>query len=432
LKIFNYQFSIEAELMTSSPSPAEKPRMDVNARELASISVHSRLLKSALRYYKVIVYGISMLLTALSLPAQDLPRFQEKVITKEVKFGYQLIAADLNGDGKKDLIAIDERATEVAWFENPTWERHVLVMNVPRPLNAACCDIDGDGIPEIVLAYRFETSPEKSVGNVVVLTHGKDVHQPWTAREIDRVPTAHRVRWIDPEGNGLKVLLLGPMVGQRFPPVEGDSVPIYLYRPGTWTRETISTEPRGVLHAINPVSWDGSARQQLLAASYAGLQRLELAQGKWAATLLTPGDPRPWPLCGSSEVRLARLGSQRIMVAIEPWHGNQVVVYLPQDQQWKRVVIEDKMENGHALAVGDLNGDGRDEIVSGFRGKGFQLSIYQAVDSAGEHWHKTVLDDGGIAAADCVIEDFNGDGKPDIACIGASTGNVKIYENLGK
>jgi hypothetical protein len=108
------------------------------------------------------------------------------------------------------------------------------------------------------------------------------------------------------------------------------------------------------------------------------------------------------------------------------------VVYLPEGQQWKRVVIEDKMENGHALAVADLNGDGRDEVVSGFRGKGFQLSIYQAVDLTGEHWQKTVLDDGGIAAADCVIEDFNGDGKPDIACIGASTGNLKIYENLGK
>lgn len=373
-----------------------------------------------------------MLLAGTHSPAQDLPRFRSEVISTEIKFGYQLVAADLNKDGKKDLIAIDERATEVAWFENPGWQRHVLATNVPRPLNAACYDIDGDGIPEVVLAYRFETSPEKSVGNVALLTHGEDVRQPWTPREIDRVPTAHRVRWIDPDGSGKKVLLLGPMVGQRFPPVEGDSVPIYLYHPGTWTRETISTEPRGVLHAINPVDWDGGPRQQLLAASYAGLQRLEFSGGKWAATLLTPGDPRPWPLCGSSEVRLGHLGHKRILVAIEPWHGNQVVVYLPQESEWKRVVIEDKMENGHALAVGDLNGDGRDEIVAGFRGKGFQLSIYQATDATGERWHKTVLDDGGIAGADCVIEDFDGDGKPDIACIGASTGNLKLYHNLGR
>ncbi len=367
-----------------------------------------------------------------SLRAQTLPRFREQLISKDIKLGYQLVVADLNGDGKKDLLAIDEQASEVAWFENPGWQRHVLATNVPRPLNAACYDIDGDGIPEVVLAYRFEPSPERSVGNVAVFTHGKDVRQPWSARQVDRVPTAHRVRWLDPHGNGRKVLVLGPMVGRRFPPVEGDPVPIYLYRPGTWERETISTEPRGVLHAINPVDWDGSGREALLTASYAGLHRLELVEDKWVATLLTPGDTRPWPLCGSSEVRLGHLGPRRILVAIEPWHGNQVVVYIPDGELWKRVVLEDKMENGHALAVGDLDGDGRDEIVCGFRGKGCQLSVYQATDTRGERWQKTVLDDGGMAGADCAIGDFTGDGRADIVCIGASTGNLKLYKNLGK
>src|SRR5215510_4970048 len=118
-----------------------------------------------LRWGRGVAYaGLVLLNPQVSPLAQELPRFREKLITVEVKFGYQLVAADLNGDGKKDLIAIDERATEVAWFENPTWERHVLATNVPRPLNAACHDRGGDGIPEIILAYRFETSPEKSVG----------------------------------------------------------------------------------------------------------------------------------------------------------------------------------------------------------------------------------------------------------------------------
>jgi hypothetical protein len=374
------------------------------------------------------------LCTTVSLSAQELPRFREHVLADELKFGYQLVVADLNRDGRLDVIAVDEFATELAWYENqhPSWHRHVMAVNVPRPLNADCHDVDGDGSPEVVLAYRFESSPKRSVGNVVLLKSGQDTRQPWVPREIDRVPTAHRVRWIDPNGDGKKVLLVAPMVGQRYPPEFDDTVPIYLYRPAEWKRETLSTQPRGILHAINPVNWDGDGRQQVLAASHLGLQRLEFREGKWGTTEISPGDPRTFPQCGSSEVRLGHIGKNRFLAAIEPWHGNQLVIYVPDKGAWERIVLDDTMSNGHALAAGDLNGDGRDEIVSGFRGKGFKLSVFQTTDASGERWNKTVLDDGGIAAADCAIADFTGDNQPDILAIGASTHNLKLYENLGK
>jgi hypothetical protein len=52
---------------------------------------------------------------------------------------------------------------------------------------------------------------------------------------------------------------------------------------------------------------------------------------------------------------------------------------------------------------------------------------FTADDAGGTHWTKHVLDAGGIAAADCKIADFAGDGRAAIACAGASTGNVKLY-----
>ncbi|MBI4877361.1 MAG: VCBS repeat-containing protein [Acidobacteria bacterium] len=360
------------------------------------------------------------------------PRFREHTIGANLKFGYQLAAADLNGDGKTDLIAVDERATELAWYENPGWQRHVIAADVPRTINVDCADSDGDGALEIAILYRFESRPEKSEGIVSLLSRDGDPRRPWKAREIDRVPTAHRVRWAYPEGSRRPVMVMAPMVGLKAEPPDYQApVPMYLYRPGVWKRELISDRLRGVLHSIYPVDWDGDGRQELLTASFLGLRLFRLApDGAWSSSPIAQGAPDPCPKCGSSEVVLGRLGQRRFLAAIEPWHGDQVAIYRERRDIWLRKVIDDSFQNGHALAAGDLDHDGRDEVVAGYRGKGFQLYYYRALDPAGERWQRQTLDAGGIAAADCKIRDLNGDGRPDVVCIGASTGNVKWYENL--
>jgi hypothetical protein len=214
------------------------------------------------------------------------------------------------------------------------------------------------------------------------------------------------------------------MIGLKAtPPEYADNVPVYLYRPGEWKRELFTDLPRGILHSITPVHWQGRG-EQLMTADFLGIR--VFLRGK--PVEIAKGDTRECPQCGSSEIKIGHLGKRRFIAAIEPWHGNQVVVYTEEKRAWKRHVLEDAMINGHALAVGDLNGDGRDEIVAGFRGKGFQLYIFTADDETGARWTRHTLDPGGIAAADCKIADFYGDGRPAIACSGASTANVKIYQ----
>lgn len=359
-----------------------------------------------------------MLLAAV--PA--LPDFKAQTVSSTLKFGYQMVVADLNRDGRPDLIVVEERGDELAWFENPTWTRHVLARGVPRTINLEVWDWDRDGRPDIAMAHNFETNPEKSLGNVLLLQTAGDPRELWTKTEIDRVPTAHRLRSIDPKGDGKRLLLVAPLVGLKArAPAYDDAAPVYVYMPGEWKRQSLTAEPYGVLHSIAPVRWQGRG-EQLLAASFRGLELYR--PGKpWKRSAIAKGDERPCPQCGSSEVKMGFLGKKRFLAAIEPWHGNQVVVYL----DGKRTVIDDTMINGHALAVGDLNGDGRDEIVAGFRGKDFRVSIFHHDGAA---WQRSLLDDS-VAAADCKIADLNGDGRPDIACSGASSGNARVYFNQG-
>ena len=347
--------------------------------------------------------------------------FQPKDVVTGLKMGYQLVVADLNRDGKKDLIVIDERSTELAWYENPTWTRHVLATDVPRTINVDFADLNGDGIPEMALAHNFESTYERSIGTVLLMQAGSDVRQPWTRKEIDKVPTAHRVRWMRTRKNGPLTLIVAPLEGRG-----RRAVLIYAYEPRAWQRRVICADLTGVLHSIAPVDWNrGDHVQRLLTASFDGISLLEPRdKGLWKRQVIATGDPRPCPECGSSEIKMGWLGKQRFLAAIEPWHGNQVVVYEPDGKKWERKVLDKDMVNGHALAVGDLDGDGNDEIVSGFRGKGFRVTVFRHGRSG---WEPEVIDTGGVAAADCKIEDTNGDGRREILCSGASTGNVRIF-----
>src|SRR5512138_1567747 len=187
---------------------------------------------------------IAILLAALaSAYAADGPlasRFREHVIATDLKLGYQMSVADVNGDGKPDVIAVDERGTELAWYQNPSWSRHVIAADVPRTINVDSADIDGDGIPEIAILYRFESRPDKSVGIVALLRHDGAVTRPWTMRETDHVPTAHRVRWADIDGSGRRAIIMGPMVGPgNETPDASIAVPVYVYRAPQWKRELL-------------------------------------------------------------------------------------------------------------------------------------------------------------------------------------------------
>jgi len=371
-----------------------------------------------------------LFLIAAGLLAAPPVRFAEHIVATGLTGGYQVVAVDLNHDGKLDLIALASGMTELVWFENPGWQRHVIAQNLSGMINLAAGDPDSAGIPEIALAYGFSMNAKKSAGIVALLHHAGDPRAPWTLREIDRLPASHRLRWADIDGSGQKVLINQPLTASTVEhPEDHAHTPLVYYRPGEWKRRIISEQDEGVVHGIYPIDWDGDGRDAILTASFVGIHLYKLARdGQWTRTEISKGDPAPWPKCGSSDVAVGRLGKQRFLAAIEPWHGNQVAIYTERAGEWQRHVIDDTLADGHTIWTVDLNGDGRDEVVAGYRGKG--VNIYYAADAQGTKWSRTVLDST-IAAAACAIADLNGDGRPDIACIGSSTANLKWYENLG-
>src|SRR5262249_38404503 len=93
-------------------------------------------------------------------------QFQEHVVEPKIPGGYSVMLVDMNHDGKPDIIGLTQRITELAWYENPTWQRHVLVKDMQGLVNMAAADIDGDGIPELGIETGFSMIAAKSEGLV--------------------------------------------------------------------------------------------------------------------------------------------------------------------------------------------------------------------------------------------------------------------------
>ena len=363
------------------------------------------------------------------LAAGEPARFAEHVIATDLKGGYQVVPLDVNRDGRLDLIGLASGMSELVWFENPGWQRRVMARGLSRMINLAACSSDAEGYPEIVVAHAFSSQASDSLGIVSLLRRRGDPRELWSVTEIDRLPTSHRLRCAAIDGSGNKVAVNAPLTGAKAQrPDYRDKVPLVYYVPGEWKRRLIGDENEGVMHGISVYDWNGDGRDDILTASFVGIHVYSFgAGGRWTRTEIAKGNPAPWPESGASDVAVGHLGKLRFLASIEPWHGHEVVVY----REGRRTVIDGSLVEGHTVAAADLNGDERDEIIAGYRGRGRSVYIYYAQDGEGDPWSRTVLDNGGIAAAACAVVDLNDDGRPDIACIGSATANLKWYENLG-
>lgn len=364
--------------------------------------------------------------------------FERIVLDTSFYKGYQIKSADINGDKKPDLIAVSDRLPEVVWFESPNWEKHIICNQTSRNIDIAPYDIDGDGDIDVALACRFN-SQESTKGGYIYWLENEGKPTDWKKHFINSIPTSHRIRWVDIKGNGTKVLVNLPLLG--FGATEPNyNVPlkfVYYTIPPNPQKDkwpiTVIDSTLHMAHGITITRWDDDLKEDIITASFEGLTLYRPTGSGWEKSTLTKGnDGTTSTYTGSSEVSVGKLGSyqKKFLATIEPWHGNEVVVYTQNDNKdWVRNVIDTTYDNGHAIQCFDLNYDGYDEIIAGHRGKDYNLYVYYYLPEQGK-WERTDLDKGGMSAAGVKVFDANLDGIPDIASCGSFTENVVLYQGV--
>lgn len=363
-------------------------------------------------------------------PPAGLPKFEAQVIDEAVEIGYGLAIGDVDGDGKPDVLLCDKR--EISWFRNPDWSEHSIVKNLSLRDHVclAAADLDGDGRVEIAAGAQWNpgaTTDKAQSGAVFYLERPESGEGPWKPVPLYHDPTTHRMRWVpSPAGHELVVLPLHGIGNKDGAGAETVKVRRYRVDPAkagdaeAWSHEVLGT----AMHVTHNLD----VRDGYLYIGGAEGIRREKAGADESTVLVTSENSTP-PTRGVGEIAKGA----DFIAAIEPFHGNDLVVYREAGEgKWSRTLLTDSLNQGHAVAVADFNADGREDVVVGWRNPDAEghvgVKIFFQKEDGGWYPPFWVARDA-MATEDLKVADLDGDGRLDIVASGRSSKNLVIYWN---
>ena len=295
--------------------------------------------------------------------------------------------ADINGDGKPEIVTIDNINGSILWFEydgDPrdvaSWSQHYICHEgLPGAYDVAVADYDGDGELEVVASSWIK-------GNKFAYFDRQDGE--WVMSIIDEnVNDTRMVSAVDVNGNGRPDLVGTATLDDMFVWYENPGDPSN--RP--WKRHIIDTAPRP--HHGHPVDMDGDGGVDLVMA-IRGDTSEKLA-------LETPGSQIAW---------------------YEQTAGGG----------WTKHVIAEEFHQASEAVAADIDGDGQMEVVATAWGLEGRVAIFKHRGDPRGPWDMQILKSPWSKVAQPIIVDLDGDGRLDIVvCAERGSNELRWWRNLG-
>jgi len=359
--------------------------------------------------------------------------------------------ADLNNDGRLDIIAAEY------WYEAPGWTKHPLrtiqrASGYVDDFSDLPIDVDGDGYIDIVqdayFARRLEwlKNPGKSGSS-------------WTVNLIDAVGPTEFAFLVDLNNDGKPLELL-----PQFTRAANQPATWYEVVNGAWVKHTVSDAKffghgigagdlnrDGRADIITPTGWLEAARDPRAPGNWTFHDTNWAQLGTTCAQDPAAAAPAP-PSRGPAGPALAEFGYMYVRdinndgrpdILTTMGHSCGVLwLEAPADQNgaWSRHVIDDSWSAAHAATLIDMNADGRPDLVTGKRAQihsdaapterdRLSMYWYEFPRSPSASWTRHVIEEGGKMGGglQIAVVDLDKDGDLDIVS-GGKTG-LFVAEN---
>ncbi len=258
-------------------------------------------------------------------------------------------------------------------------------------------DLDGDGRQELIvspLQGKDTTRPNYAEHGTPLFFYtvpADPIKGPWKPQVIcDDVHVTHNFQVTDFTGDGKLDILLVSFEGVHLLQRQAD---------GRWNRTRLGAGNQ----ETSPNKGSSEIKRGKLAGGADYIATIEPWHGHQVVVYTRPDQPRP----------------------------------STGDWMWKRQVLDEDLKWGHAVWAANLDGDADQELIIGVRDNLSETAkcgvrIYDPQDATGNKWSRQIVDPGSVAVEDLTAGDLNGDGRIDLVAVGRATHNVKIYWNENK
>jgi len=346
-------------------------------------------------------------LPAIAASAQTI-RFQKHILTSDF-ISEGVAVADINKDGKPDILA------GAYWFEAPGWTKHAIAegkrwdpaTQFSNSFLDFAMDINLDGWIDVI---RISLPGEEAVW----YENPKNKPGYWAMHPILKNCGNESPALVDVDRDGRPDLLCNDPVAReviwlKAPVTKGDT---------SWKRYVIARgDVPGVnryTHGLGLIDMNGDGRGDVV-----------ITHGWWEC----PADPRTtgWTFhpagLGEDCSQIYALDKNDLISASAHRYG--IWWHEKADTGWVHHTIYDKFSETHALAMADVNGDGRPDLVTGKRYYAHNgedpgahepsvLYWFERKPGRAPSWIPHAIDDNSGVGLQVLVQDLNKDGLPDI------------------